>query len=186
MTILVPTGDIDQPQHLFVPYLTWVQETTPPNRQLLITYTGVIALRPPFNVGGHLAVDEVVSYVPYSDGTLQTFSDLPIQRLQGTAVASLGAWHVFPDSDALEATDRARVEISEPQSQLQGKPRVLLLRIDVGGLHGKLLRIPYQVMVRIRAELDGENHDSQEGIEAIHSVFNLETSVEPGNNLPEV
>jgi hypothetical protein len=158
-------------------------------------YTGVLGL-PPFNAGGTLSRDTVTSFVPYSDATVQGYSGVTSgwrQQIgvdaQVVATASLAAFRVVPDNDALESADTATAYFKEQtQPELDtpnGAPFVLLLEVPIAALHGQLHRISYQVTVRLTPHLTTDGIPTPDGLKVLDAVEDLETAVDPDGALPQ-
>jgi hypothetical protein len=164
-------------------------------KELLVVYTGVLGL-PPFNAGGTLSRDTVTSFVPYSDATVQGYSGVTSglrQQIgvdaQVVATASLAAFRVVPDNDALESADTATAYFKEQtQPELDtpnGAPFVLLLEVPIAALHGQLHRISYQVTVRLTPHLTTDGIPTPDGLKVLDAVEDLETAVDPDGALPQ-
>lgn len=132
MAIAVPIRDVLARQHLKVPYLI---DTGRPG--LLMVHTGVIQfLRQVGDPGEH---DQVVSFVPYANGDIQTFTEAG--AVVPVVTASITS---FSDSRGILAVDSAVVSLERLRG-VANEPFVLVLRAEIYIMDGGMGRIAYQV-----------------------------------------
>ncbi|MFF4220885.1 hypothetical protein [Streptomyces nondiastaticus] len=170
MTIYVPAPLVQAPQSLTV------QINKVPD--LLFIYTGVIRFE--YARGSSLGHEQVVSYVPDSNGTLQDFGQVDGQAI---VTASLSVWDV-PDTSALGAVDQATVGILK-QPALPNDPHVLVVIADVGAQHARLHGIPYQVTVLVSPRKMGGDLDP-ESVAAAKELAKGDVGVPPGSTQPKL
>lgn len=178
MAILLPASAVDAPQHLFAAYKN--HDDVP---EVLIVYSGVIRFN--FAIGGSLTHEDLWSFVPYSDGTLQDFNGV------GQLVVASGSLSVWnnPEEDVLSAVDRA-VPIVDFQPALPHPPstpdpEVVLLRVNLGAVNSRLMAVPYQVAVRVMpfAFPSGPDEHSVAKVKQIPGPAGFQR-VAPGSTLP--
>ncbi len=143
MAIRVPLKQVDQPQHLLVPYGN-------PGAQgggVLIVHTGWILFQTGSAGGSGVNFEDVVSFVPYSDGKLQTYGDVGVAAVVSASLSAV-KFDEQGDQDYVGGVNHANVEVVT-QNSLVGDPKLLVLRARVGVRRGVLHRISYQVTVQV-------------------------------------
>ncbi|MFJ1709333.1 hypothetical protein [Kitasatospora sp. NPDC088346] len=158
MVIPVPTSDITNPRHLFVPY-----RTADGGSGLQIVHTGTMALDAGSD-GGAGGDDLVTSFVPYGNsgsgglptaGSVQDFNGL---RAAAVVTGSLAGIRVA------SADARAFIEVSTAVFGIQpnltgtaGEPLCLFIGLRVSTRHAHIGRLSYQATVTVAAEPGDEN-----------------------------
>jgi hypothetical protein len=157
--IRIPVADVEPRRHILTDYVERIQlgpggtiDEFMPNQ--LRTYTGILNIVYPETgyAGGDRPIDaQVISFIPYSDGTLQDWD--PRQPPEAVVTCSVAGFRVCEAKDGDEnggvfVTD-ARVFLRK-QPNLADDPTVTLLKVNISVRGGNFFSIAYHVTLKGR------------------------------------
>ncbi|NGP06383.1 hypothetical protein G6038_13000 [Rhodococcus sp. 14C212] len=146
MTVRLRVRDIDAVQHLRVPYMIDAGTSG-----LLMIHSGWLMFDLSAEDSGQHV--DILSFVPYADGTIQTFArqDVAVPMVS----ASMTSLHVR-DTGAILAVDSAVVGLEQRQfTGIQGSPFVLVMRAKAYVREGGVGRMAYQVTWQLQRDRNG-------------------------------
>ncbi|MEV6399198.1 hypothetical protein AB0M39_31175 [Streptomyces sp. NPDC051907] len=146
--IRIPVADIISPQGMIVP----VERSSP--WPLLYIHSGILDFNYPdgaFQGGDQYRSALVTSFIPYADGTLQTwFAEVDPERV-AVAACSVAGFRVCKADGSYEfggvRVDSARV-VFERQTHLLNDPVVALLKVGISVRGGNFSRVAYHVTIK--------------------------------------
>jgi hypothetical protein len=157
MVIKIPVSQVVNPQRLDSRTTrSGGNPATFADQRTLIVYAGWI-VAPFANDDGHLVHDVAVSFVPNSDGRLQTFKEGNQDLRQVEAIVATALSSINNNGNGAAAVDETSIDL-EPQTfpGIAGHPLTLVLRARLAALNGSVQRIGYQVTVLAHPDLLGD------------------------------
>ncbi|WP_437087082.1 hypothetical protein [Streptomyces sp. enrichment culture] len=186
MPIRLIAPSVESVHHIIMPYYTGRPgpgNSNPP-RELLIIHTGQLVFTyPETGFAGGLASEQVVSFVPYTGGRVQDYTNF--RKSQLTAVASVGAVRSAGDDSDHFMVSTEEVSVTPLQQPgLAGDPWALVLKVNVHVKRGNIYRIPYQVTARI-ADVEPGGLSSQIPVSLLNEIETGASWFDPTTNPPE-